>query len=409
MAVAIRTSLPLLILTITLLGQARAQNEDLIPIPEQWDGFSVITSEPTMPPADAPIAEMARMPAGAPLSSGSPFQPETAVAPPKPYVEPSPNKVPEPAEADSFIVESEADCCEFFQDCCGPLWTVYADAIFLDRSGPKSAVLFSDSFLPGGNELINASDLDFDTEAGFRIGLVRHNVLDTGWDVEALYFGIDGWRAATGVVSSVGAWTPYATPMGNVGASDVWASYQSELHNVEFNGRKQVRDWLSLLAGFRYLELNENGMSLFQDIGPGLNLGTDRISATNHLMGFQIGVDGRLWNRRRLELDCVLKAGIYNNDAKNGVFMSQTSLPDTYSSAASDDHTAFVGEIMLTGLYKLDRGWAIRGGYQLLWIEGVALASDQISVSDPLNGTATIDTSGSPFYHGAFVGLEFSR
>lgn len=410
MALATRAPLSLLILTIVLFSQARGQNEDLIPIPERWEGFPVITDEPGFPAPDRPIAEMARTPAGAPLSAESRAQDETA-APPMPYVEPAPYLATEPLSEATPVAEADTDCSEFFQDCCGPLWTVYADAIFLHRSTPRNAALITDSFAPGGNELLNAADFKFDTEAGFRLGLVRHNVLDTGWDLEAIYFGIDGWRATTGVVNSpAGAVAQFVSPLGNTAyASDVWASYRSELHNVEVNGRKQVRDWLSILGGFRYLELNENGLSLFQDIGPGLNLVNVSTGATNHLMGFQLGADSRILSRGRLELDCVLKAGIYNNKAKNRAFISQSASPTTFASTASDNHTAFVGEIGLTGLYQLDRGWAIRGGYQLLWIEGVALASDQIAVSDPGVGTATVDTSGSPFYHGAFVGLEFTR
>ncbi len=58
------------------------------------------------------------------------------------------------------------------------------------------------------------------------------------------------------------------------------------------------------------------------------------------------------------------------------------------------------------GLYQLNDYWWVRGGYQLLWIEGAALASDQVAVSDPFHGHAAIDTNGSPFFHGAIIGLE---
>lgn len=391
MALTIRVAVSLLILTIALPGLANAQNEGLVPIPENWDGFTITDSGPS----DGPVAEMARTPAGAPLATPAPPTPA-----PMPYVE-------EPSAAPAA---SEAACPELCDDCDGPRWTVYSDAIFLHRSGPDHAALVTDSFFPGGTVLLSGADLGFDTEAGFRLGLIRHNVLGTAWDLEALYFGIDGWAAATApVYSATGAATQFVSPLGNtVTPANVWASYGSELHNVEVNGRRPIRDWLSLVAGFRYLELNE-GLTIFQDIGPGTNLARAAVDATNHLAGFQLGLDGRVWSRGRLELDCVLKAGIYANDAENGVRITQTASLPPMASAASANHTAFVGEIDLTGLYRLNRNWAIRGGYQLLWIEGVALASDQVAVSDPDNGAATLDASGSPFYHGAFVGLEFSR
>lgn len=401
MALAMRAPLAVLVFSLAFLSQARAQNEDLIPIPEQWEGFSGVTSEPSFPMTVGPVAEMARAPVGAPLTAGSSIPTEN-MAPPKPYVE------PRPVETTELVTEGEADCCEYFQDCCGPLWTVYGDGVFLHRSGPTNAVLFNNG---AGNPVLNAADLGFDTSAGFRIGLIRHQVLGTAWDLETVYMGVDGWRAATGVLPSVGTEIPFITPLGDsLNSAHNWAFYRSELHNVEINGRRPVRDWLSFLVGFRYLELNEE-LRLFQNtfVGADENLTATSLDATNHLIGFQIGADGQIWNRGRLELDCVLKAGIYNNNATTQTLRSQSLVVDVDSARASNDHTAFIGEIGLTGLYKLDRGWAIRGGYQLLWIEGVALASDQIAVSDPNAGTATVDTSGSPFYHGAFVGLEYRR
>lgn len=398
MALAIRVALSLLILTIALHGQANAQNESLVPIPEQWDGFTIPSSEPS----GGPVAEMARTPA-------------TPTPAPLPYVEepsapPAPVPAPYTTESPASAATPEAACPELIEACDGPRWTVYSDALFLHRSRSDRAALVTDSFAPGGNVLLNGADFSFDTEAGFRVGLIRHNVLGTAWDLEGLYFGIDGWKGTMGpVYSANGAATQFVNPLGNtVTPADVWASYRSELHNVEVNGRRPIRDWLSVLAGFRYLELNE-GLTMFQDIGPGTNLARVAVDATNHLAGFQLGLDGRVWNRGRLELDCVLKAGIYANDAENDVRITQTASLPPLGSAASENHTAFVGEIGLTGVYRLSRGWAIRGGYQLLWIEGVALASDQVAVSDPDNGLATVDTSGSPFYHGAFVGLEFRR
>ena len=50
---------------------------------------------------------------------------------------------------------------------------------------------------------------------------------------------------------------------------------------------------------------------------------------------------------------------------------------------------------------------ALRGGYRLLWLDGVALASDQLAVSDFANGSGFND-SGNVFYHGAFAGFELA-
>jgi hypothetical protein len=48
----------------------------------------------------------------------------------------------------------------------------------------------------------------------------------------------------------------------------------------------------------------------------------------------------------------------------------------------------------------------MRFGYQALWLEGVALAPDQLPVTDVTVPFALVDTSGDVFFHGGFVGLE---
>jgi hypothetical protein len=49
---------------------------------------------------------------------------------------------------------------------------------------------------------------------------------------------------------------------------------------------------------------------------------------------------------------------------------------------------------------------AVRGGYQLMWLEGVALAPEQIPVNNLIApAIAAVDTSGGLFLDGATVGF----
>jgi len=65
---------------------------------------------------------------------------------------------------------------------------------------------------------------------------------------------------------------------------------------------------------------------------------------------------------------------------------------------------AFVGELSLVPMYRLNNSWTLRCGYNLLWIEGVALAPDQLDFS--IAQTGGQDTNGGIFAHGVNVGLE---
>jgi hypothetical protein len=296
-------------------------------------------------------------------------------------------------------------CC--FAGCCDPLWTVRADGLLLQRSKPRDAILVTDQATPGGNVLLNANELDPGTSGGWDLSLIRHGVLGTTWDVEGLYYSVDNWLATRGTQhSAAGAWVQFVTPIGNGSyASDVSASYRSSLHNIELNARRQFGPG-DLLIGCRYIELRENGLTITQTILSATpNTARYDIYAANRLTGVQVGYEGHILSRGRLGLDGFVKAGVFNNEAGNSVLITQT-VGSSYSSAAGVNHTAFVGELGLIGIYQLNEYFRLRGGYQLLWIEGAALATDQVAVSNPAIGTAAVDTDGSPFYHGAVIGLE---
>jgi hypothetical protein len=48
---------------------------------------------------------------------------------------------------------------------------------------------------------------------------------------------------------------------------------------------------------------------------------------------------------------------------------------------------------------------SFNSGYQLLWFDGVALASEQIQVTNVVTGGG-IDTDGFVFYHGALISMD---
>lgn len=400
----VRTALPSLFVSLALLSAAVAQNWGDAPLPEPWDGFPVISAtagDAPAAPADRSRYRLISTPAD---KAPSPPPPAPPLSPDPVIKDSAPTPLTPIAERAGCDGSSWEAC---FADCCGPLWTVRSDAIFLHRSKPDDLVLATDG---AGGVLLDASRFDFDFHAGFDVSLRRHDVFGTCWDLEALYFGIDDWSAAVGpVVTPGGLWVEFAVPVGwPEGDGSVNALYRSELHNVELNGWRQLTPWLSFLAGFRYLSLEEQLITESEIIDGPRSVALGTVRASNDLFGFQIGADARVWSGPCLDLNCVLKAGVYSNDPSNSAVLIIDGIT-VGQSRASERHTTFVGELDFSGTYRLNPCWAVRGGYQLLWIEGVALASDQLAVSAPTEGIATVDTGGSPFYHGAFVGLEFRR
>jgi hypothetical protein len=310
--------------------------------------------------------------------------------------------------SENYCSECYNECCAA-SSCCEPGFVFRADAVFLDRSDPRSAVLVTDSFAPGGTVLLNADEFNFDAQAGWDIYLARERVFGP-WGIEVNYFNIDGWNASTDpVLSPTGAVVQFATPIGNTALpSTVAGSYASQLYSVEINARRPLCEWLTLLLGFRFLELDESGLTISQDIGPGANTANYSIKSQNCLPGFQIGWDSQIPVGRRLVVQAIGKAGIYGNRATNNVAITQT-VGAGFGSVDIAAQTAFVGQLDFAASYAVTDHLSVRGGYQLLWLEGIATAAEQVNVSDPANGIGGIAATNGVFYHGAFVGLEYRR
>jgi len=288
--------------------------------------------------------------------------------------------------------------------CFSQSWTIRGGMVALERARPSGAVLVTDSFV-GGAPLIDASDYQFGYEVGTDLWVIRHGAVV---DLEFRWFQVNDWVATTPLFNSAnGAVVHFLTPIGNTGLpSQVSSRYLSSLDSFELNVKLPLISWMSALAGFRYIQLDEQGLAITQDVGPGANTATYGIDASNNLYGFQLGLDGMLWDRGGpFQIAAFAKAGVYGDDARNRIRVNQTVGP-AYASAAEESHAVFVGELGFTGVYQFNPHFSVRAGYQLTWIQGVALASDQIAVSDPFNGNGGIDLTGCPFYHGFTVAAE---
>lgn len=289
---------------------------------------------------------------------------------------------------------------------CGPLWTARVGAVILERDRPDSFATLTDAGT--GATVIDNGQYDFDYSGGVDVQLFRN--VNEWYDLEFRYFGVDGWDSTLSGTTT-GLSLLNTSSLGVVLPSDFTSTYRSELFSTEINLRRRLNDRWSILAGFRYAELNEDVTSVFSATTvPGLT-DTYLIAADNRLYGFQLGADGLLWDRGgRLRVNSWVKTGIYYNDANHDSAIYSTAAPGGPTAAASDedDMTAFLGEIAVIGTYDLGRNWAFYGGYQLLWVDGVAIAGDQVAVTDFLANSG-IDTNGGAFYHGVTLGLQWSR
>ncbi len=270
-------------------------------------------------------------------------------------------------------------------------------AVFLSRDGPDaqpSAMIFraADDAL-----LVDATDLDLGTHGGldftFRVALGAYA------DLDLRYFGVDRWTTSRmasdpGGVRFEGFGDAVTSPAEQI-------DYDSKLYSFELGVRPRVADALPLLVGFRTVQIHEGFALATFDPQPATAIAT---RTNNFLYGIQVGAEPTLLGAGGpLRVEGLLKAGIYANRASQSTFSPRLRTP----LAANRDRAAFVGEAGLSVAWKFSRFFTARGGYEILWVHGVALAPDQSTSVDVLAPSAAVFNSATAFYQGAVATLEF--
>ena len=322
-----------------------------------------------------------------------------------------------------------AGCCDV-GDCrsyCCPRWTAAADFIVFERLGNANQTLVErvplnkDPFTTTGVEALNSSDFRQGFAGGPRLDLIRHG--DCGYDVELSYFQIDGWSSDRSigpddpidwlVMRSPGGFTQTNQTPKLATQAMVW-DYATRLYDAELNLRWHPSSRLTVLAGFRWMELRENLVgTLDPPTFPDESGWTFwNATTTNNLYGFQIGGDAQLFERGRFSIGGLLKAGIFDNNAEQTTEVSVIAKRQRWASA-STNHAAFVGETGLQCKYRVTQRLLLRAGYEAIWLQGVALAPGQVQETQTDLRTISVQAIGvncdsGVFYHGATAGLEYS-
>jgi hypothetical protein len=316
-----------------------------------------------------------------------PAGPATTVVPP-PI---APAVIPPPATASACYVE--------------------ADAIFFTRDtqiGNRPLILLDPTALgpTQSNVLLSTGDLNFNWQVGPRI-LIGHD-FDAFHAIEASYFGIFNFKETatrTGtndlnLPGDLGADAPFDF----FNADQMTVNYTSVINNAEINYLTSYGD-LSCLVGFRYFNLGE----VFSIASTDLQTGTSfyRVNAYNNLFGLQGGarIQQGCGTCTSWSYDITAKAGVYGNDVSSSQNITDF---DGFVQRAVKNHganVAFVGDLEFNTNYQLNANWSIRGGYQVFWVQGVALAPDQLDFTDNAASGTHLDKSSGLFMQGAHAGL----
>ena len=325
-----------------------------------------------------------------------------------------------------------------------PRWTVSAEAIVLGRIGGVSRTLvervpgtvpFNATFFVAGTEAFNSNQFQQVFSAGPKVSLTYHD--DSGYGVELSYFNVFDQRATKAIgPDSPADWLVMRAPGIFWQTQDfpyqamAWSA-ATNLYGAEVNGRLALSSRVTMLAGFRWLQLNDNlqgtltppdqtaptwksacpGCNIFQ-ITPGVAAGNYppfwNTTTTNNLYGVQIGVNGKILELGRFSLDGLIKIGLFDNHAGQSTGVSLQKV--AYPSQATTNQAAFVGEAGLQLKYQLSKALALKAGYEALWFDGVALAPGQIQETYTLSNVRAlgVNRGSSVLFQGATFGLEYS-
>ena len=308
------------------------------------------------------------------------------------------------------------------EDCCRPRWfDIHFQGMYLKRDEVGGNTDFtSDGIL--GPIVLGVDDLDFDNELGLKLTVARQ--LFGSNALEMSYFGLFNYGTTKTVNSSTdnlySVFSDFGTnPFGGFGETDQASQhgleYSSSIDSVELHIRRRWQEpdcrWQgSVHAGVRFVYLLEDFRHTTRsDLN---NSELDYLVKTrNSMVGFQLG--GDLWSclAPGIRAGVEVKAGIYGVRAQQDTTIEATSITTPIQEHLESKQVSFILEGGAMGTWRINQNWNFRGGYQIILLDGVALAAENFNSVPPFVGSgrpAVLVDNGEALYHGFTAGAEWS-
>ncbi len=304
-----------------------------------------------------------------------------------------------------------------------PTWSITAEALWLQRSTNNFGSL-GETILFNTETVVDQLNIGtFAMTPGMRLrGTYRADDLRS---FEAIYFGLQHWSLNGTIYGNpshsafhgngpIWATSPYTQADFLVGpfAGSLGYAYSSNLNNAELNRRfirLETDNWtVDTLLGVRFLEWSErfnltgiNAPNTFNPFSYSENL---EAKTYNSMVGAQIGF-GLRHDWVRLSTLFNTKAALMGNFVYQSFSNANSSLylsgfpgfvpaydkSSTFALASILDFSAIAN-------YQFTPSFSLRGGYQLLYVSGLALAPAQLRTFDNFNGV---------LLHGPSAGLTY--
>ncbi len=312
------------------------------------------------------------------------------------------------------------------------------------RRNPSRSVDFASlGIVPTGtteptNVVLSTGDFTYDFTPTGRL-LVGHTFNEC-MQIEGVYFGRTNDDATEAVRDSSpnahGSTGNLFSPFGGFGANPILGidynnfaqiQYTSSFYGAELYFRRKVpvsppgKLTTSIIFGIRYQGLPEtfdydttsNITSSGAIVANGA-VNSIHVATTNEMVGPEIGTLFEFYTDNRWWINVDLKAALMNNHAHQTTVYTNTDTGVTtvYTGSRQEDHTTFAEEIAVNALYRWSLHFTTQIGYRAIWLQDVALASDNLNVNiDFLTvgaAQAQLNHTSSTLYHGPYAGVTIA-
>lgn len=206
------------------------------------------------------------------------------------------------------------------------------------------------------------------------------------------------------------------------GSTSQTMTYTHELESLEFNYRvkqRMDRDWMVLRSNGQWVRRASPGLLKEFQAGirwishdgwiawnaTGTRNGFNNVKTNNDLLGVQLGLAASQ-AFARWELSVKGVAGVYANFARmNRDFQvfNGTDLISSDSTRAEQEDISFHGDFQAVLRYHIHQNFSFRFGYELFYIDSVALAPFQLTFTPDFQH---VGLSGGSFYQGFLLGVD---
>jgi hypothetical protein len=322
--------------------------------------------------------------------------------------------------------------------CAAPRWYDFElGAIRLTREDSGFLVPFASQGV-GGPIVLDTDDLEFDESTSFKFSAMMQ--WGPGSNLEFTFFGLFGWSESASFTDPNGLlFSPFSRfgtdPLGGFvetdGAFFAGIDYYSTFDSYEVNFRQRwqspnCRYQGSWLVGVRYFQLDED-FNYTTRVDGALAGDPDtvvrsNVNTNNCMTGVQVGGDLWICLLPGLRVGGEGKFAVLGNHANIDTSISVTSVdpPLAFSEEIVVGDVSFLGDLAVYATYRLNYNWTAKMGYQVLYLEGAALASENFNRAAPVIFAPAVppmdplpirqpiaQENGNVFYHGFTATLEY--